>query len=87
MRGQITLGRLGDHGLGIEQRNGSNSEVLTPFCWPESKILPAQWLADEEPRAVEDPTHVEKSFVRKLGDLIRVRRGTPDRLMQATAER
>ena len=67
--------------------DGSNSEVLTPFCWPESKILPAQWLADEEPRAVEDPTHVEKSFVRKLGDLIRVRRGTPDRLMQATAER
>jgi hypothetical protein len=31
--------------------------------------------------------HVETSFVRKLGDLIRVRRGTPDRLMQATAER
>jgi hypothetical protein len=48
---------------------------------------PRNWLADEEPRAVEDPMHVEKSFVRKLGDLIRVRRGTPDRLMKATAER
>jgi hypothetical protein len=42
---------------------------------------------DEEPRAVEDPMHVEKSFVQKLGDLIRVRRGTPDRLVKATAER
>ena len=31
--------------------------------------------------------HVEKSFARNLGDLIRVRTGTPDRLMQATAER
>ena len=31
--------------------------------------------------------HVETSFVRNLGDLIRVRIGTPDRLMQATAER
>jgi hypothetical protein len=31
--------------------------------------------------------HVETSFVRKLGDLIRVRRGTPDRLMKATADR
>jgi len=48
---------------------------------------PRKWLADEEPRAVADPMHVETSFVRKLGDLIRVRRGTPDRLMQATAER
>ena len=34
----------GDHGLGIEQRNGSNSEVLTPFRWPESNILPANGL-------------------------------------------
>jgi hypothetical protein len=48
---------------------------------------PRKWLADEEPRAVGDPMHVETSFVRKLGDLIRVRRGTPDRLMKATAER
>jgi hypothetical protein len=46
-----------------------------------------KWLADEEPRAVEDPMHVETSFVRKLGDLIRVRTGTPDRLMKAIAER
>jgi hypothetical protein len=48
---------------------------------------PRKWLADEEPRAVEDPMHVETSFVRNLGDLIRVRTGTPDRLMKATAER
>ena len=37
----------------------------------------------EEPRAVEDLVHVEKFFVRNLGDLIRVRQGMPDRLMQA----
>ena len=34
---------------------------------------PRKWLADEEPRAVEDPMHVEKPFVRNLGDLTRVR--------------
>ena len=77
----------GDHGLGIEQRNGSNFEVLTPFCWPEAISSPRKWLADEEPRAVGDPVHVETSFVRNLGGLIRVRHGMPDRLMQATAER
>jgi hypothetical protein len=31
--------------------------------------------------------HVETSFVRNLGDLIRVRRGISDRLMKASAER
>ena len=31
--------------------------------------------------------HVETSFVRNLGGLIRVRLGIPDRLMKATAER
>jgi len=31
--------------------------------------------------------HVEKFFVRNLGDLIRVRQGMPDRLMKAKAER
>jgi len=45
------------------------------------------WLAWEEPRAVGDLVHVEKFFAQKLGDLICVRRGTPDRLMKATAER
>jgi len=45
------------------------------------------WLVWEEPRAVGDLVHVEKFFARKLGDLIRVRKGTPDRLMKATAER
>ena len=53
----------------------------------KAKSSPRKWLADEGPRAVEDPMHVETSFVRKLGDLTRVRRGTPDRLMKATAER
>lgn len=42
---------MGDHlrrpgGRGVTRVptaiNGSNSEVLTPFCWPESNILPAQ---------------------------------------------
>jgi hypothetical protein len=45
------------------------------------------WLAWEEPRAVGDLAHVEKFFARKLGDLIRVRRGTPDRLKKAIAAR
>jgi hypothetical protein len=46
------------------------------------------WLAWEEPRAVGDlVVHVEKFFARKLGDLIRVRKGRPDRFMKATAER
>ena len=45
------------------------------------------WLAWEEPRAVGDLAHVEKFFVRNLGDLIRVRQGMPDRLMKAKAER
>ena len=31
--------------------------------------------------------HVETSFVRNLGGLIPVRRGMPDRLMKAKAER
>ena len=53
----------------------------------EGNILPLEWLGGGEPRAVGDPMHVETSFVRNLGDLIRVRRGTPDRLMKATAER
>ena len=39
------------------------------------------------PRAVEDPLHVENSFARNLGGLIRVRQGMPDRLMKAKAER
>jgi hypothetical protein len=30
--------------------------------------------------------HVETSFVRNLGGLIRVRRGMPDRLMKAKAK-
>lgn len=31
--------------------------------------------------------HVETSFVRNLGDLIRIRQGKPDRFMKAKAER
>jgi hypothetical protein len=33
----------------------------------------AQWLAWEEPRAVEGLAHVEKFFVRNLGGLTRAR--------------
>ena len=40
----------------------------------------------EEPRAVGDPMHVETSFVRNLGGLIRVRQGMPDRLMKDLAQ-
>ena len=62
--------------------------MLTPFCWPESNIIAcAKWLAWDEPRAVGDLAHVETFFARNLGDLIRVRRGIPDRLMKAIAER
>jgi hypothetical protein len=43
----------------------------------------ASGLRMEEPRAVGDPMHVETSFVRNLGGLIRVRQGMPDRLMKA----
>lgn len=76
-----------DHGRGIERRNGSNSQVLTPLSWPESNTPSArEWLAWDEPRAVEDPMHVETSFARNLGGLIRSRQGIPDRLMQAKAE-
>jgi hypothetical protein len=46
-----------------------------------------EWLAWDEPRAVGDLAHVETFFARNLGDLIRVRRGIPDRLMKAIAER
>ena len=46
-----------------------------------------EWLACDEPRAVEDLAHVETFFAQNLGDLIHVRRGIPDRLMQAIAER
>src|SRR5207249_950361 len=35
----------------------------------------ANGLRMEEPRAVGDPMHVETSFVRNLGGLIRVRQG------------
>ena len=78
----------GDHGPSIELRNGSNSEVLTPFCWPESNIIACvKWLAWDEPRAVGDLEHVETFFARNLGGLIRVRQGMSDRLMQAQAER
>jgi hypothetical protein len=52
----------------------------------EGNILAPEWLGDEEPRAVGDPMHVETSFVRNLGGLIRVRLGMPDRLMKAKAE-
>ncbi len=38
-------------------------------------------------RAVGDLAHVEKFFARKLGGLVRVRKGTPDRFMKATAVR
>ena len=53
----------------------------------EGNILTVDRLAAEEPRAVEDPMHVETFFRWKLGGLIRVRQGMPDRLMQAIAER
>src|SRR5262245_34617914 len=54
--------------------NGSNFEVLTPFCWPESNILPAQMACGRGASRSRRPhVHVVKSFRRNLGDLIRVR--------------
>ena len=57
----------------------SSETGLIPGCRSRSveekaTSSPRKWLVDEEPRAVEDPMHVETSFVRNLGDLIRVRR-------------
>src|SRR5262249_8315144 len=64
----------GDHGLGMELRNGSNFEVLTPFCWPESNILPAQMACGRGASRSRRPhVHVVKSCRWNLGDLIRVR--------------
>ena len=64
------------------------SEVSMPFCWPEDNIVPCEeWRAWDGPRAVGDPMHVETSFVRNLGDLVRVRRGMPGRFMKGKTER
>jgi hypothetical protein len=71
----------------LSSETGRISRCQSRTAEEKATPSPRKWLADEGPRAVEDPMHVEKSFVRKLGDLIRVRRGTPDRLMKATAER
>ena len=74
----------GDHGLGIELRNGSNSEV--PIQFEDEKATSSRWNGLATRTAVGDPMHVETSFVRNLGGLIRVRLGMPDRLMKAKAE-
>ena len=60
-----------------------------PIEFSEEKATPClrNWLADEGPRAVADPMHVETSFVRNLGDLIRVRLGMPGRFIKAKAAR
>ena len=57
----------------------SSETGLIPRCRSrtveeKATSFPRKWLVDEEPRAVGDPMHVETSFVRNLGDLIRVRR-------------
>ena len=59
-----------------------------PIQFEDEKATSSRWnwLGDEESRAVGDPMHVETSFVRNLGGLIRVRRGMPDRLMKAKAK-
>ena len=55
-----------------------------PFGWLEDNIIcRAIWRAGDGPRAVGDPMHVETSFVRNLGDLIRARAGMPGRFMKA----
>jgi hypothetical protein len=48
-------------------------------------MLALEWLGDEEPRAVGDPKHVETSFARNLGGLIRVRLGRPDLASRTSA--
>src|SRR5262245_14392454 len=45
-----------------------------PSLGARRRHLPLKWLGYEEPRAVEDPMHVETSFRWNLGDLICVRR-------------
>src|SRR5262249_22849815 len=59
---------------GMELRNGSNFEVLTPYSWPESNILPAQMACGGGATRSRRPyVHMVKSFRWNLGDLIRVR--------------
>src|SRR4029453_244453 len=71
----------------MELRNGSNFEVLTPFRWPESNILPAQMACGEEPRAVGDPSARGDDLSSELGRSHPCPASTPDRPMKATAER
>jgi hypothetical protein len=71
----------------IELRNGSNSEVPIEFAEEKATSSMRNWLAFDGSRAVVDPMHVETSFVRNLGGLIRARTGMPGRFMKARAER
>jgi len=57
------------------------SEVPIHFSDEKATSSRTQWRVWDGPRAVGDPMHVETSFVRNLGDLVRVRRGTPGRFM------
>jgi len=51
-----------------------NFEVPTDCASGKATSSPRKWLAAEEPRAVENPMHVETFFRWKLGGLIRDRR-------------
>ena len=47
------------------------SKVLIFFWFGEGNIISCdEWRVWDEPRAVGDPMHVEKSFVRNLGGLM-----------------
>ena len=64
------------------------SKVLIFFRCGEGNIISCdEWRVWDGPCAVGDPTRVEKSFVRNLGDLVRVRRGMPGRFMKGKTER
>ena len=63
------------------------SEVPIHFAYEKATSSQARWRAWYGPRAVGDPMHVETSFVRNLGDLIRARCGMPGRFMKGNTER
>ncbi len=64
------------------------SKVLIFFGYGEGNIISCdEWRVWDGPRAVGDPMHVETSFVRNLGDLVRARRGMPGRFMKGKTER
>src|SRR5215470_3304059 len=72
---------------GMELQNGSNFEVLTPYSWPESNILPAQMACGGGASRSRRPHARGEVLSVELGRSHPCPASTPDRPMKATAER